>query len=163
MIETTLLEHRKVRRALGWDLIMAAALLPILPLLYIWLSSEMMFNVLVMPAALVGGVLYLLGLAVISWWNRTYVSEFRYTVTSQQVSCQHPDHAALNYEVNVAQLTTLEYAIHDLQKQRAIYQLVLNDGRHLPIPLDYDNPVHRIKTALTTAKPDLIVKQNQSF
>lgn len=163
MIETTLLEHRKIRRALGLDLIMAAALLPILPLLYIWLSNEMRFNLLVMPAALCGTLLYLAGLGVISWWNRTYVAEFRYTVTSQHVRCQHPDHIALNYQANIAQLITLQYAVHDLQKQRAIYQLVLDDGRHLPIPLDYDNPIHRIKTALTTAKPDLIIKQNQAL
>jgi hypothetical protein len=163
MIETTLLEHRKVRRALGLDLIMAAALLPILPLLYIWLSNEMTFNVLVMPAALGGGILYLAGLGVISWWNQTYVSEFHYTVTNQHVRCQHPDHVVQNYEVSVDQLTTLEYAVHDLQQQRAIYRLVLANGGYVPIPTDYDNPVHRIKTALMTAKPDLVIKQNQTL
>jgi len=162
MIDTPLFEHQHTYRALGEDLLLGAAFFPLLPLLFVWLTTERQIGPLMSPALIAGTLLYWAGLWVVGVWNRRHMARFLYQITRTQVQCRHPKHRALNYQLPMSDLMALECPAQQDLATKAQYQLVTHSGQVYPIPNDYHNPLSQIKTALTLAKPDLIVRHSIS-
>jgi hypothetical protein len=162
-MNNVVLQYKRSRKWAAFQLILLGITFPAMFVLIVSFFPEEDIKEIYAVAQYALAVLSIV-LFMLAWWNYKHPALFEFTITDKRIESRYPDnYPAWTYSIAVDDVIKIEIRTHAQNRPLPKYYLVTRDGGKYEIPINYNNPVHRIGDALQKIKPGLKIERTVGF